>query len=327
VQAAVGHAIEGRWDAVTAGPAVSHYQVRVVPADGGQTVTTADSWSTSVTVGGLAVGARYRLVVTPVGAGTSVTSGPVTVLADQRPDPPSQVSLAAMPGTNGVRASWVPDPNGLAATGATVQLYDGLALQGSVRCQAGCTTAAFRGLAYGRRYVVRVVPVNGAGEGGPASSDPVDLRSPCPAVAACVGVDGTVALGPARHSAQGFLNSLYPIGDMAARFKALAPHSWRGSPTYQAATGTLDWTSWDAAAAGGAQNTMILSNLWHAETTTGSGARTPWSDWAGYGAWVTKTVRAIVASGHQVAYWEIQNEPASPTYFSPADFSASTVAD
>jgi hypothetical protein len=72
---------------------------------------------------------------------------------------------------------------------------------------------------------------------------------------------------------------------------------------------------------------MLLSNLWQGETTTGSGARPPWANWGAYATWVTTTVRVIEASGHKVSYWEIQNEPGAPTYFSATDTAAATVAD
>ncbi|MDQ6617828.1 MAG: hypothetical protein M3083_24545, partial [Actinomycetota bacterium] len=328
VQAAAGGAISGHWVAAGSGPRALSYQVRVVTADGGQTVATAQVWSPSVVVGGLAVGRRYQLVVAPSGAPRSrVTSAAVVVLADRRPSPPFSVTVAQLAGSNGLRVRWTPSESGVAATGAYVELFDGLAYRGYVRCQAECTTAAFWGLPYGRRYSVRVIPTNELGQGAPTGSNPVDLRSPCPSLAACVTVDGTMAVAPARQRAQGFLNSIYPVGNMVALTRNLKPHSWRGSPTYQAATGTLDWSSWDTGVATGAQTTMLLSNLWSAEHSTGSGARPPWADWAGYAAWVTDTVRTIEASGHQVTYWEIQNEPAGGGYFSPADWAASTVTD
>jgi hypothetical protein len=120
---------------------------------------------------------------------------------------------------------------------------------------------------------------------------------------------------------------LYPVGDMQARVKALGPYGWRGSPSYHPGSASLDWSSWDAAVATGAETTMLLSNLWSAETTTGTGAKTPWSDWGAYARWVTATVKAIVASGHLVAYWEIQNEPGGPDFFPAADAAAATVSD
>ncbi len=285
------------------------------------------AWSTSVVVGGLAVGGRYRLVVTATGSGAAAMSAPVTVLPDARPNPPPELALAPIPGTDGVRATWTPSPTGLAATGAVVQLYDGLAYLGYVTCQAQCVTAAFRGLPYGRRYTVRVAPTNDAGQGTSSLSNSVDLASSCPSAETCVTVDATASVGPARQRAQGFLNSLYPVGDMVARLRALAPKWYRGAPTDQAGAGTLDWSSWDIAVAAGAQTTLVLSNLWHAETSTGGGARPPWADWGTYAAWITTTVRAVEASGHQVRYWEIQNEPGSPSYLDPSDWAVSTVAE
>jgi hypothetical protein len=330
-QAAIGGAISGHWDAAESGPEATSYQVRVVSLGDGQTVSTAETWSRSVVVGGLAVGGRYQLVVAAAGvaapaASASATSAPVVVLADHTPDPPSEVVAAPLPGSNGVDVRWTPGTTGVTATGALVQLYDGQAYKGSLRCQAQCSTAVFRGLEYARRYSVRVVPTNAAGEGVATASNPVELRSPCPAQS-CLTVDATAATGPARQRAQGFLNSIYPVGGMVARVRQLKPQSWRGAPTYLPATGTLDWSSWDAAVATGAETTMLLSSLWHSETTTGAGARPPWADWGAYARWVTANVRAIRASDHSVSYWEIQNEPGAPTYFSPADTAAATTAE
>ncbi|MDQ1357989.1 MAG: xylan 1,4-beta-xylosidase [Acidimicrobiaceae bacterium] len=331
-QAAVGGALTGHWDAAASGTVATSYQVRVVSVADGRTVSTVETWSRSVVVDGLAVGGSYRLVVAAAGvappaASATATSPPVVVLADHPPDPPSQVVATALPGTNGLEVHWAPAATGVTATGAMAQLYDGPTSKGYVRCQASCTTATFRGLEYARSYSVRVVPINPAGEGPATASNAVDLHSFCLAVPSCSTVDATVVMGPARQRAQGFLDSIYPVGDMVARVRQLKPQSWRGAPTYLPATGALDWSSWDAAVATGAETTLLLSSLWHSETTTGAGARPPWADWGAYATWVTATVRAIRATGRRVSYWEIQNEPGAPTYFSPADSAAATVAD
>jgi len=329
VQAATGGAIAGRWTPPASGGPPDSYQVRVVDAGGGPTVASTESWSPSVVVGGLEVGGDYQLEVTPSGAPASATatSAPVVILADKAPESPASLTITPLQGTNGLQVAWTPAGSGVAATGALVQLYDGPAYRGYLTCQAGCTAAVFRDLAYGDTYTVRVVPINGAGHGAAAASEPLVLRNPCPTATACVAVDATSERGPVRLRADGFLNSLYPVGDMVALTRGLKMQSWRGAPGYQAATGTLDWSSWDVATATGAQTTMLLSNLWQSETTNGAGARTPWSNWTAYGAWVTATVRGIEASGHTVSYWEIQNEPGAPDYYSPTDWAASTVAD
>lgn len=327
VQAATGAAIAGQWTPAASGFPVASWLVRVILAGGGPAVATVEVWSPSVVVSGLAIGGQYRLVVAPSGApAATATSAPVVVRADQPPDPPGAVTLAPLAGTNGLRATWSPNPAGLAASGAVVQLYSRQTYRGYVTCQAGCTTAAFRGLAYTVPYTVAVIPTNGAGQGAAARSNPVTLRSPCPN-ADCVSIDAKMPVGVAEHRAQGFLDSMYPVGNMVSLVRDLAPRSWRGSPTYVSATNTFDWSSWDSAVATGAQTTMLLSNLWKGETSNGTGARTPWSNWTSYGNWVTDTVRTIEASGHKVDFWEIQNEPGAPGYYSVADWDASTVAD
>ena len=334
VQAAAGKAIEAQWSPPEHGPAPDSYQVAVVEVANGQTVALTQVWSPEATVGGLRVGEQYRVVV-QAGEGLA-TSAPVTVLADQPPDPPFAVVASQQAGTNAIDASWTPAPTGVAATGAFVQLYGGgggLTYLGYLTCQAGCTGAVFRDLAYGPHYTVRVEPTNSVGQGPAAVSEPVDLVDPCPAAGAvtaqatCVAVDATTPVGATEHRAEGFQNSIYPESALLARANALKPYSWRGAPTYQAATGVLDWSSWDAAVDTGAQTTLLLSNLWQAETNTGTGARTPWSDWVGYSHWVTDTVQKVESSGHKVSYWEIQNEPGGIGYFSAADWAASTPAD
>lgn len=324
VQAAAGGAITAHWNPPATGPAPAGYQVEVVSA-AGAIVARTQVWSPSATVSGLVIAAPYRVIVT---AGAAATlSAPVTVLADRPPDPPFAVLATQQVGTNAIDVGWTPATTGVAATGADVSLFDGLSDLGHLTCQAGCTGATFHGLGYGTRYTVRVEPTNSAGPGRATTSRPVDLQDPCPAVAACVDVDATIVTGPARHRAEGFGDSLYPDPGLLTRLGALEPYAWRGAPTYQPATGTLGWSSWDAAVGTGAQTTLVLSNLWQAETSTGAGARTPWSDWTGYSHWVTDTVQAIEASGHRVSYWEIQNEPGGTGYYSPADLAASTPAD
>ncbi len=327
VQSAARQAIVAHWQPPRHGPAPLSYQVRVVTLDGRATVATAQTPTRSAVVGGLAPGGRYRVVVATAPHAASAMSGPVTVLADQPPNAPDAVSVRQLTTTNAIEVRWTPAAGGVAATGAIVQLYDGPAYTGYLTCQAECTTATIRGLLYGHHYGVRIAPVNAVGEGAATESASVELRNPCPTVAACVAIDAATATGPARQRAMGFLNSLYPVGDMAARLQALTPSAWRGAPNYQPATGTLDWSSWDVAVASGAQTTLLLSNLWDAETDPGTGAKTPWSDFAGYGRWVTATIRSINASGHRVSYWEIQNEPGGTGYFSAADFAAATPAD
>jgi hypothetical protein len=321
-QAATGATIVAHWDPPNGAPPAT-YQVEAVTAAAGRMVARVASWSPSATLGPLPAGVAYRVVVS---GRARATSAPVVVLADRPPDPVLSVVAAREAGTNGLTVRWTPAASGVAASGALVQLYDGPTNAGTLTCRA-CTNAAFHGLPYGRRYTVTVVPTNDAGPGMPAASNPVVLANPCPAAGACVTVDATASTGAAQHRALGFLNSLYPVGAIAARLQQLAPYRWRGSPNYQPGKATFDWSSWDLAAASGAPTTLLLSNLWQSETNTGAGAKTPWSDWDGYRRWVTATVRAIEASGHRVSYWEVQNEPASPSYYSAADWQASTPAD
>lgn len=297
-----------------------------------QLAASAIAWSPSVVVGGLTAGERYQLRVTARGDAATWTSAPVMVLADAPPAAPAATILTQVTGGDGLRVTWAPSPLGLAATGAQVQLYQGPAVGppvsvGYLVCHVGCTSAMFRGVRYGERYLVRVVPTNDAGAGPAATSNVVTPASPCPGAATCVGIDATTKVGAVTRRAQGFLNSLYPKPAMIARTAALHPTSWRGSPTYQPDGHSYDWSSWDAALASGAPTIMLLSNLWSAETDFGQGARPPWSDWGAYARWVTDTVQRVRASGRRVSYWEVQNEPSAPSYFNASDRAAATAQD
>lgn len=325
VQAATGASIQATWDLARS---ASSYQVRVTPARGGAPVVTARAWTNSIVLPGLTVGAAYRVTVAPTNAQSKASvSALVTVEPDQAPGPPVRVDATQMAATNSLQVSWVLATSGVAATGAVVRLYQGSADWASVTCEASCTTATFWDLPYGFTYRVLVETTNAGGRGLSAWSGPVPLANPCHQAGSCVSIDATAGARKAKPSAAGFLDSLYPVGNSVKLANALHPVMWRGSPTYNPTTRTLDWSSWDAAAATGAKTTMLLSNLWNGETTAGAGARTPWSDWGAYASWVTATVRKIESSGHRVDYWEIQNEPGAPGYYTAAGWATSTVAD
>jgi hypothetical protein len=72
--------------------------------------------------------------------------------------------------------------------------------------------------------------------------------------------------------------------------------------------------------------TLVMSNMWAAETNHGQGPATPWSNWGGYSYWVANTVKTVEAA-HHVDYWEIQNEPGAPGYYNASDWNNLTPQD
>jgi hypothetical protein len=241
------------------------------------------------------------------------------------PGAPTAVSASQDGAGPNVEATWTPATTGDPATGAVVELVQvtpsATTYVAAVTCYAGCQSAIFRYLTFGDTYEVAVWPQDASqNTGAPAVSATTTLQDSC-ASGACVTVDATDPIGPANHNAQGFVDSVYPTGSDSSELSQLNTTMWRGQPEVMA-NKTINWSSWDAAAAAGVPNTLILSSMWSSAT----GPATPWSNWSYYSAWVTSTVNAIVASGHQVDYWEPYNEPGQPGYYSSANFATVTPA-
>lgn len=163
----------------------------------------------------------------------------------------------------------------------------------------------------------------GSSPTAPATAEGQAARSgPC-AYAACVSLQATETTGAVNHAGSGLNelpNSVANSSDMAD----LATTMYRSIPGYQA--GRYNWTAWDAAVAAGAKTTLLLSDLW----LTHSGQSRPptaWSNWNNYNTWVKATVASIVASGQEVDYWDVYNEPGWYGYYSPADFANVTPDD
>ncbi len=228
-----------------------------------------------------------------------------------------------------LRLTWVPSTSGSPATGATVQLYSvtnaqyaGAALAGTVQCQASCTTAVFRQLSFNQLYVALVWPTNASGTGAPAASAVINVTNTCP-VGACVTVNATNSIGATSHVLSGLLGSLFPLANDLTDLTSLGTSMYRGSPGYNA-DGSLNWSAWDVAVSGNSQTTLILSNMWWG--IYGGNPATPWSNWSNYSAWVTATVKAVLASGEQVNFWDPFNEPGGAGYYSSANFATVTPA-
>jgi hypothetical protein len=147
----------------------------------------------------------------------------------------------------------------------------------------------------------------------------------CPA-GACVTLDATRPIGAVNHAGSGINHSVF-VGsnDDLADLEALDTTMYRSAPPLP--NSQYDWSSWDLATAAGAQTTLVLSDLWAAQTNPNRTVITPWSNWARYTSWVRYTVQSVLASGRTVDYWDVYNEPGWRGYYSPADFAAETPAD
>lgn len=172
---------------------------------------------------------------------------------------------------------------------------------------------------------VAPAPAGSVAAGADPAADPPPNPSPACAYGGCVTLDAADPLGPADHAGNGF-NEL-PVGQLnSGALEQLGPAPmYRSIPGYEG-SGRFDWTAWDEAVAAGAKTTLILSDLWTAQ----SGQQyppTPWSNWDAYNSWVKQTVVEIVASGQPVDYWDVYNEPGWVNYYSPANFAAETPQD
>jgi hypothetical protein len=262
-----------------------------------------------------------------VGIGLSAAVSSATSAA--APLAPTSVTMTQVGQLPDLRINWAPSASGTPATGATVQLYSvsnqqlaNATYAGEVECEASCTTAIFRQLSFNQLYVALIWPNNSVGTGSAAATPVVEATNTCP-VGACVTVNASQTIGTANHADSGLLDSLFPVGNDLADLSSLDTSMYRGSPSYNS-NGTFNWTSWNEAVKGGTQTTLVLSNLWSGYY--GGNPSTPWSNWTTYTNWVTATVKAVLANGVQVNYWEPYNEPGGQGYYSAANFATVTPA-
>jgi hypothetical protein len=251
---------------------------------------------------------------------------PAASAAAVGPQAPASVSLAQGGTLPDLKVNWVYASKGGAATGALVQL---LQVSGgtdtyltSIRC-GDCTTTTFRSLSAGATYAAKVYPIDDAGEGTPTTSAPFSIQVWC-LVGACVSFDATTPLEPAGHQASGLLESLFPEDQDQQDLRALGTTIFRGTPPPEA-NGTFNWSSFEVATADGAQTLVVLDDLQKVED--GGNPPTPWSDWAAYSNWVKTTAQQLVASGKEIDYWEIYNEPGgNDKFYSDAGYASETPA-
>jgi hypothetical protein len=277
---------------------------------------------------------KPRATVTTVLAGALGIAGVSLFAVESGGSTPSGTAPAAVTSVQATQAgtspdltvTWVPAPTGVAATGAVVQLYDLVnktyTYMSEETCGASCESTVFRNLSFGTTYEAAVYAIASGLPALPVDSAPVTPSTSC-LVAACVSVDATSSIGAANRAAAGVLSSVFNVGNVIKDMTALGTTMFRSSPSYNA-DGTLNWTNWNVATKSGTKTTLVLSDLWSA--TNGGNPPTPWSDWSAYTSFITSTVSTIVASGEQVDYWEVYNEPGGSGYYSAANYATVTPA-
>jgi hypothetical protein len=246
--------------------------------------------------------------------------------ANAVPNAPLSVSALQVGPSADITVSWSPSNSGSAATGAVVQLYsvvkNSYSLVSQIKCGASCTSAVFRDLNFGTNYIAWVTPWNVTGSGPSTYSATLAPANRC-ASGACVTLNATSSIGPANHADSGVLNSVFNVGNLVTDLASLDTTMYRGSPFYNE-DGTLNWSDWNLAVGDGTKTELILSNLWSGFNA--GNPPTPWSNWSIYNAWVKSTVKTIVASGEQVSYWDLYNEPGGFGYYSAANYAIVTPA-
>jgi len=128
---------------------------------------------------------------------------------------------------------------------------------------------------------------------------------------ACLSVDARHAVGRERHVAQGLLHGLDVTRAGVRRLHALTPRFWRITEGSSEETRLVRPYR--------ASTTALLSDAWRAKASdpvTGR-ARSPWQDWIAYRKFVVHEARARLTQHDLPDYWEVQNEPNDPTYYSP----------
>jgi hypothetical protein len=220
--------------------------------------------------------------------------------------------------------NWVFASKGSPATGALVQLLSvsggATSLVTTIKC-GNCTTTTFRSLSAGVSYEATVIPIDDAGNGTPATSSSLTIQIWC-LVGACVSFDANTPIGPANHADSGLLEALYPEDSNQADVRALGTTMFRGTPPPEA-NGTFNWSAFEVATADGAQTIVGLDDILKVEA--GGYPPTPWSDWTAYSNWVKTTATQLVASGKEIDYWEIYNEPGgNNNYYNAAGYASET---
>jgi fibronectin type III domain protein len=243
--------------------------------------------------------------------------------APSRPAAPAAVTAVQGGTLPDVVVSWKNPAGNIPITGAVVQLNKLVrgALEGVTQVTCGsCTTTTLRNLAFGTTYVARVFTTATSGLGAATLSAPVTLSTSCP-VGACVTFDTTRSLSATTGAYSGVLDSLYPKGNDQVDGSALGMSLYRATPSPTGPT-TYDWSSFNVATSDGAKTIVDLEGEWNSAFK--DNAPLPWANWAAYSIFITDTVKNMLASGHQVTYWEVYNEPGGDNPQAAALFSQET---
>jgi hypothetical protein len=246
--------------------------------------------------------------------------------AGSQPLAPSSVTAVQDAPSPDITINWAYATTGTPATGAVVVLNKVSGTTSSAVTQitcGNCTSTTLRGLAFGTSYQAVVTPTASAGSGTPAKSPVVTPTTTCTA-GACVTLDATSPIGTANHAAAGLIQSLNPQGNDGADVAALDTSMYRGAPKPEA-NNLFDWSSFNLATAGGAKTTVTLDGLWKADYSTNT--PTPWSNWSAYSSWITATVKSLEASGKEIDYWQVYNEPGgNDSFYAAAGYASETPA-
>lgn len=185
------------WNAPAAanGSPVTGYRVvytdAATPADNGSFVSTGTA--TSATVPGLVGGETYVFTVRATNAaGDGTASAPSSALAvTSSPGAPTGVTAVAGPGDAQATVSWTAPANngGVAVTGYTVSLDDGVDPATIVAAGAADRSALVLGLTPGTAYTATVTATNSVGTGGAGTA--AATVTPFTVPGAPTGVTGT----------------------------------------------------------------------------------------------------------------------------------------
>lgn len=287
------------------------------------------------------------LCVVPLAQATSASTG--------LPNPPLSVTATPSASSTLVTVRWAFAPAGPRPDRALVTAYSGGTEVGQVTCTSPvCTAVWVPGLTAGNLYTFTVQAGVASGYSAPSASAPVTVNSGCSVADICVGVDATTPGAPAQHRAAGLLDG----SDFSIPPALVAPldiQYWRTAvgPPVCASAGCTGYGAYDGVKRldPNAVTTALLSTNWYAETNTPyrecpnlaacvaggyqapyGGEATPWSNWSAYDSFITSVVQNVQASGRQVNYWDLLNEPPSSDpstnfYLDADDSKAMTVSD
>lgn len=178
-----GGTLQIRWTAPSnnGGSSITTYTATATsPTDPTPRTCSVPFGTTSCTITGVVIGARYAIAVVATNSvGDSPAGKRSNIVAVGAPGAPTPVTLSQTNRSAPVRVNW----SAAAANGSTVAGYTVTVEQGGTAVLgAGCTTTTARsclvsGLTNGVSYVFKVVATNGEGNSSPAISSPFTTKS------------------------------------------------------------------------------------------------------------------------------------------------------